>query len=129
MSLVKYFFSEGKREEAREWFERSAQNDAWTQTSVGILLCYEYKDYEKGKEYIHSAIEQGYEPAKEVIKATNKNINAQIIFGVCNLLYYASDIIEERVDDMYASEQLPTTDKKQRREIQEKKQGIIMSEM
>ena len=38
-------------------------------------------------------------------------------------------IIEERVDDMHASEQLPTIDKKQRREIQEKKQGIIMSEM
>ena len=127
--LGKILFSEGKREEAREWFERSAQNDAWTQTSVGILLCYEYKDYEKGKEYIYSAIEQGYEPAKEAIKAINKNLNAQIIFGVCNLLYYASGIIEERVDDMHASEQLPTTDKKQRREIQEKKQGIIMSEM
>jgi TPR repeat protein len=56
--LGKILFSEGKREEAREWFERSAQNDAWTQTSVGILLCYEYKDYEKGKGYIHSAIEQ-----------------------------------------------------------------------
>ena len=93
------------------------------------MLCYEYKGYEKGKEYIHSAIEQGYEPAKEAIKAINKNLEAQIIFGVCNLLYYASDIIEERVDNMYASEQLPTIDKKQRREIQDKKQGIIMSDM
>ena len=45
------------------------------------------------------------------------------------MICYASDIIKERVDDMYASEQLPTIDKKQRREILEKKQGIIMSEM
>ena len=62
---------------------------------------------------------------------TNKKNNTAMpsIFGVYNLIYYASGIIEERVDDMYASEQLPTIDKKQRREIQDKKQGIIMSEM
>ena len=50
-------------------------------------------------------------------------------FGVYNLIYYASGIIEECANDMHASEQFPTIDKKQRREIQEKKQGIIMSEM
>ena len=50
--LGKILFSEGNREEARERSEHSAQNDAWTQTSVGILLCYEYKDYKKGKELL-----------------------------------------------------------------------------
>ena len=34
----KMLFDEGKREEAREWFERSARTDAWTQTRVGLLL-------------------------------------------------------------------------------------------
>ena len=57
------------------------------------------------------------------------NTTMPSIFGAYNLIYYASGIIEKRVDDMYASEQLLTIDKKQRREIQEKKQGIIMSEM
>ena len=61
---------------------------------------------------------------------TKKNNTAMpSIFGAYNLIYYASGIIEERVNDMYASEQLPTIDKKQRRGIQDKKQGIIMSEM
>ena len=62
---------------------------------------------------------------------TNKKNNTAMpsIFGVYNLIYYASDIIEECANDMHASEQFPTIDKKQRREIQEKKQGIIMSEM
>ena len=62
---------------------------------------------------------------------TNKKNNTTMpsIFGAYNLIYYASGIIEERVDDMYASEQIPTIDKKQRREIQEEKRGIIMSEM
>ena len=57
------------------------------------------------------------------------NTTMPSIFGAYNLIYYASGIIEKRVDDMYASEQLLTIDKKQRREIQEKKQGIILSEM
>ena len=62
---------------------------------------------------------------------TNKKNNTAMpsIFGVYNLIYYASGIIEECANDMHASEQFPTIDKKQRREIQEKKQGIIMSEM
>ena len=36
---------------------------------------------------------------------TNKKNNTAMpsIFGVYNLIYYASGIIEERVDDMYAS--------------------------
>lgn len=38
----KMLFDEGKREEAREWFERSARSDAWTQTRVGLLFYYEY---------------------------------------------------------------------------------------
>ena len=62
---------------------------------------------------------------------TNKKNNTAMpsIFGVYNLIYYASGIIEECANDMHASEQLPAIDKKQRREIQEKTQGIIMSEM
>ena len=57
------------------------------------------------------------------------NTTMPSIFGVYNLIYYASGIIKECANDMHASEQFPTIDKKQRREIQEKKQGIIMSEM
>ena len=61
---------------------------------------------------------------------TKKNNTAMpSIFGVYNLIYYASGIIEECANDMHASEQFPIIDKKRRREIQEKKQGIIMSEM
>lgn len=128
-ALGKMLFEEGKREEAREWFERSARSDAWTQTRVGLLLYYEYEDYEKGKEYMYSAAEQGYEPAKEAIRAINNNLNAQLIIGVCDLFYYASNIIDERAEDMYSKEHqvhYHGIDKKQRREIRAKKQGLTM---
>ena len=123
----KMLFEEGRREEARAYFERSAEDDEWTQTRVGLLLYYEYEDYDAGKEYIHKAAEAGYEPAKEAIRAINNNLNAQIVIGVCDLFYHASRIIEDEAEDMYAEEQHQVNyhgiDKKQRREIRAKKQA------
>ena len=128
----KILFEEGLREEAREWFERSAVEDEWTQTRVGLLLYYQYEDYEAGKEYMHKAADAGYEPAKEAIRAINNNLNAQIVIGVCDLFYYASNIIDDRAEDMYAQEHQVNyhgIDKKQRRELRAKKQaqGYTMS--
>ena len=125
----KMLFDEGKREEARDWFERSAWTDAWTQTRVGLLFYYEYEDYEAGKAFLSSAADQGYEPAKEAIRAINNNLNAQIVIGLCDLFYYASNILDERSEDMYSQEHTIDyhgIDKKQRRENQAKRQGIIM---
>jgi len=129
----KMLFEEGRREEARDYFERSAKDDEWTQTRVGLLLYYEYEDYDAGWEYMHRAAEAGYEPAKEAIRAINNNLNAQIVIGVCDLFYHASRIIEDEAEDMYAEEQHQVNyhgiDKKQRREIREKKhaQGHSLS--
>ena len=123
----KMLFEEGNREEAREWLERStADEDAWTQMRVGLLLYYEYEDYDAGWEYMRKAADQGYEPAKEAIRAINNNLNAQIVIGVCDLFYYASNIIDDRAEDMYAQEHQVNyhgIDKKQRREIRAKKQA------
>ena len=100
--------------------------DEWTQTRVGLLLYYQYEDYDAGKEYMHRAADVGYEPAKEAIRAINNNLNAQIVIGVCDLLYYASNIIDDRAENMYAQEYQVNyygIDKKQRREIRAKKQA------
>ena len=128
----KMLFEEGRRDEARAYFERSATDDAWTQTRVGLLLYYEYEEYESGKEYMNSAAEQGYEPAKEAIRAIEHNLNAQIVIGVCDLFYYASNIIDDRAEDMYSKEHQVNyhgIDKKQRKETRAKKhaQGHTMS--
>ena len=125
----KMLYDEGKRDEAREWFERSARTDAWTQTRVGLLLYYEYEDHEAGKALLSSAAEQGYEPAREAIRSIEQGLNARIAIGVCDLFYYASNILDERCEDMYSSEHqidYHGIDKKQRREDQAKRHGIIM---
>lgn len=131
-TLAKMLFDEGKREEARAHFENSARTDLWTKTRVGLLLYYEYEDYKKGKEYVHDAADGGYEPAKEAMKAINNNLNAQIVIGVCDLFYYASNIIEERAEDMYSKEHQVNyhgIDKRQRKEINAKKRGVTMRGM
>ena len=125
----KMLYDEGKRDEAREWFERSARTDAWTQTRVGLLLYYEYEDHEAGKALLSSAAEQGYEPAREAIRSIEQGLNARIAIGVCDLFYYAGNILDERCEDMYSSEHqidYHGIDKKQRREDQAKRHGIIM---
>ena len=64
--------------------------------------------------------------------------SAELLFTVhpntqCDLFYYASNIIDDRVEDMYAKEQHQVNyhgiDKKQRREMRAKKQaqGLTMS--
>ena len=128
--LGKMLFEEGKRDEAREWLERSAKSDAWTQTRVGLFLYYEYEDYQKGNELLQRASENGYTPAEEALKAIRSNLNAQIVTGVCNLFYYASRIIDERTEDMYNKEHQVNyhgIDRKQRRAIREKKQSHGLS--
>ena len=126
----KMLFDEGKREETKEWFERSARSDAWTQTRVGLLFYYEYEDEETGKALLSSAAEQGYEPAKEALQAIQQNLNARFVTGVCDLFYYASMVIEDCCEDMYSSEHTIDyhgIDKKQRRENQAKRDGIMLS--
>ena len=81
--------------------------------------------------HLKEAAEQGYVPAKESLDAINRGLNAQIIFGICDLFYYASNIIDESNEKMDARHFAPVIDKKQRREIRAKKhaQGLVMGGM
>lgn len=129
--LGKMFLETGEKDKAREWFEKSAETDAWTQTRVGLLLYYDYGDTEKGKQYLLSAMEQGYAPAEEALRNIERNLNAKIVTGVCNLFYCASRIIDERTEDMYSREHQVNyhgIDRKQRKALREKKQahGLAM---
>ena len=129
--LGKMFLEAGEKDKAREWFEKSAETDAWTQTRVGLLLYYDYGDTEKGKQYLLTAMEQGYAPAEEALRSIERNQNAKIVTGVCNLFYYASKIIDNRTEDMYDKEHQVNyhgIDRKQRRALREKKQahGLAM---
>ena len=125
--LGKRFLDEGKREEAKEWFQRSVQSDAWTQTRVGLLFYYEYNAHETGREFLHTAADNGYAPAEEALGIISNHLNAQLLVGVYDLFYYAGNLIDERTEDMYDKDQLINgrgIDCKQKKEIREKKQSM-----
>ncbi len=103
-AMGKLLLEQGKVDEAMEYFESSARKDAWTKTAVGLLYYYEFGEHEKGEEYLHSAADQGYAPAEEALKAIRNHLNAQLVIGVCDLFYYASNIIEDRAADMYSND-------------------------
>ena len=66
------------------------------------------------------------------MKAIENNLNAEIVIGVCDLFYYASNIIEDRAEDMYSKEHQVNyhgIDKRQHSEIRAKKQGHSMRGM
>ena len=127
--LGKILAEEGRQEEAFEYFEAAAKQDLWAKTSLGLMYCSRYDEWDLGMEHLNEAAERGYEPAFEAVNAIHRNLNAQIVFGVCDLLYYASNIIDDRTEDMYTQDRLPVIDKKQRREIRAKKQGLTMGGM
>lgn len=54
---------------------------------------------EHGMEHLHDAASRDYAPAKEAVSAINKGLNAQILISVCDLFYYAGNIIDERTDE------------------------------
>ena len=127
--LGKQLAEEGQQEEAIRYFEAAAKQNLWAKTSLGLMYCYRFDEWDLGMEHLNEAAERGYEPAVEAVNAIHRNLNAQIVFGVCDLLYYASNIIDDRAEDMYTQDRLPVIDKKQRREIYAKKQGLTMGGM
>ena len=127
----KVLANEGQKAEALEYFELAAKKDLWAKTSLGLLYCYRFDDWDLGMKHLKEAAEQGHVPAKESLDAINRGLNAQIIFGICDLFYYASNIIDESNEKMDARYFAPVIDKKQRREMRAKKhaQGLVMGGM
>ena len=124
--IGKLYYENGQTDEAIKHFEKGAEKDLWIKTRLGLLYCYTFGDWDKGMKHLRSAADGGYAPAEEAINAINKGLNAQIIIGICDLLCYATNIIDNRAEDYYSRKKLNKIDKKQKREIEEKKKGQRM---
>ena len=124
--MGRFYYENGQTKQALEHFEKAAEGDLWVQTRVGIFYCYTLKDWEHGMAHLNHAAEAGYKPAEEAVRAMNSNINVQIVTGVRDLLYHASNILDERAEDMYSKDQPLMVDRREFSEIQAKKQGLAM---
>ncbi len=124
--IGKLYYENGQTDEAIKHFEKGAKSDFWIKTRLGLLYCYTLNDWEKGMKHLQDAADEGYSPAVEAMNAINKGLNAQIIMGICDLFYYATNIIDNRAEDYYSKNKSNKIDKKQKQEIEEKKKGQRM---
>ena len=125
-AYAKMLKERGDTEQAKEYFEKSAASNPMLQMRVGLAYCYEFDDWETGKEHLHHAAGQGYKPAEDALKAINQNLNARLIIGVIDLFYYAGNIIDERSDYYNSDGAKQTVDRKLLREIRAKREGMGM---
>ena len=55
-----------------------------------------------------SAAEENYAPAQEAIRNIQSGLNAQIFTGLCDLFYYAANIIDERAEEIHDATDQPS---------------------
>lgn len=91
-----------------------------------MLYCYRLGEFDKGIEHLKKAAEEGCVPAQKALDAIEKEENARIVVGICNLFYHASRIIDESAEK-YIRSTYDGIDSRQKREQRAKQLGIVMS--
>ena len=124
--IGKLYYENGQTEQGLAHLEKSAASDLWARTQVGLFYCYTRDDWEHGMELLTSAAEENYAPAQEAIRNIQSGLNAQIFTGLCDLFYYAANIIDERAEEIHAPSGEPVISRRQRREEQAKRDGVVM---
>lgn len=124
--IGKLYYENGQAEQGLAHLEKAAGLDLWARTQVGLFYCYTRDDWEHGMELLTSAAEENYAPAQEAIRNIQSGLNAQIFTGLCDLFYYAANIIDGRAEEIQAPSGEPVISRRQRREEQAKRDGVVM---
>ena len=126
-AIGKIFYERGQINDALYYFEKAGRRDSMARTYLGLLYCYSLDDWERGMMLLRSASDEGYAPAIEAIRAIEKNLDARIIVGVCDLFYYASNILDESGEDYYSHDHSDGVDIRIKKEDRAKRMGITIS--
>lgn len=128
-AIGKRLVERGDIEEGLEYLERAASKNNWSKFYLGLLYCYRLHDWDKGMEHLHSASDQGFEPAQNAINNIQNGLNAKIITGVCSLFYYASRIIDDRAESEYPHPAFDGVETRTKKEDRAKRMGITYTGM
>ena len=126
-AIGKIFYERGQVDDALYYLEKAGRRDSMARTHLGLLYCYSLDDWDRGMMLLRSAADDGYAPATEAIRAIEKNLDARIIVGVCDLFYYASNLLDERSEDYYSHDHSDGVDIRIKKEDRAKRMGITMA--
>ena len=93
---------------------------------VGLWSYYDIGNRETGRWYLKYGADRGDRESADALKALDKGQNLNLAFGVLNLLYYACNIIDERVNRYHNGDMSQGVDRKLKKQISKKKQALGM---
>ena len=111
---------------AVHFFEMAAsQGNPYAEFQLGKMYLFGNdipKDFEKGMEYLKSSAEHGNEFAEKLYNSAHSNRQWSASMGVFRLFHHLARIIQDRLEDERRGK-MGATDRKLRRQINEKKQA------
>lgn len=111
---------------AVHFFEMAAkQGNPYAEFQLGKMYLFGKdipKDFDKAMEYLKSSAEHGNEFAEKLYNNANSNRNWYAGMGVFRLFHHLARIIQDRIEDERKGK-MGAIDRKQRRQINEKKQA------
>ena len=111
---------------AVHFFEMAAsQGNPYAEFQLGKMYLFGNdipKDFEKGMEYLKSSAEHGNEFAEKLYNSAHSNRQWSASMGVFRLFHHLARIIQDRLEDERRGK-MGATDRKLRRQIDEKKQA------
>ena len=111
---------------AVRFFEMAAkQGNPYAEFQLGKMYLFGNdipKDFDKAMEYLKSSAEHGNEFAEKLYNNANSNRNWYAGMGVFRLFHHLARIIQDRIEDERKGK-MGAIDRKQRRQINEKKQA------
>ena len=111
---------------AVHFFEMAAkQGNPYAEFQLGKMYLFGKdipKDFDKAMEYLKSSAEHGNEFAEKLYSNANSNRNWYAGMGVFRLFHHLARIIQDRIEDERKGK-IGAIDRKQRRQINEKKQA------
>ena len=113
----------GDREEAQKYFGIALWKRSSMSVNIGLWYYYSRGEHEIGKSYLQYGKDRSQDAAYDALKAIEKGENYKAVVDVLNLLYYVSNIIDDRAD-RHKDGMPQGVDRKLKKQIRKKNQAL-----
>ena len=113
----------GDSEGAQKYFGITLRKRSSMSVNIGLWYYYGRGEHEIGKSYLQYGKERSQDAAYDALKAIERGENYKAVVDVLNLLYYVSNIIDDRAD-RHKDGMSQSVDRKLKKQIRKKNQAL-----